>query len=84
MCACTCPSFVYLGVSGHYNVPRRPVGVVGGVGALGGGGGGGLYLDAYEVSFPNHEESLDRTPAFHVNQSQHMMEGKMAKLGGIH
>ncbi|XP_060916096.1 coiled-coil domain-containing protein 106-like isoform X2 [Labrus mixtus] len=39
----------------------------------GGGGGGGLYLDAYEVSFPL-EESIERPPAYHLNQGQPMME----------
>lgn len=42
--------------------------------AAGGGGGGGLYLDAYEVSFPL-EESIERPPAYHLNQSQQMMDG---------
>ncbi|XP_041663948.1 coiled-coil domain-containing protein 106-like isoform X2 [Cheilinus undulatus] len=36
-------------------------------------GGGGLYLDAYEVSFPL-EESLERPPSYHLNQGQQMME----------
>lgn len=35
------------------------------------GGGGGLYLDAYEVSFPL-EESMERPPAYHLNQGQQM------------
>ncbi|XP_035537283.1 coiled-coil domain-containing protein 106-like [Morone saxatilis] len=39
----------------------------------GGGGGGGLYLDAYEVSFPL-EESIERPPAYHLNQGQQMMD----------
>ena len=39
-----------------------------------GGGGGGLYLDAYEVSFPL-EESIERPPAYHLNQGQQMMDG---------
>uniref|UniRef100_A0A665U482 Coiled-coil domain-containing protein 106-like n=1 Tax=Echeneis naucrates TaxID=173247 RepID=A0A665U482_ECHNA len=30
-------------------------------------GGGNLYLDAYEVSFPL-EESIERPPAYHLNQ----------------
>lgn len=38
------------------------------------GGGGGFYLDAYEVSFPL-EESIERPPAYHLNQSQQMMDG---------
>ncbi|KAI3358897.1 hypothetical protein L3Q82_015292 [Scortum barcoo] len=38
-----------------------------------GGGGGGLYLDAYEVSFPL-EESIERPPAYHLNQGQQMMD----------
>ncbi|XP_073319563.1 coiled-coil domain-containing protein 106-like [Pagrus major] len=41
--------------------------------AGGGGGGGGLYLDAYEVSFPL-EESIERPPAYHLNQGQQMMD----------
>ena len=43
-------------------------------GGGGGGGGGGLYLDAYEVSFPL-EESIERPPAYHLNQGQQMMDG---------
>ncbi|XP_022616717.1 coiled-coil domain-containing protein 106-like [Seriola dumerili] len=39
-------------------------------------GGGGLYLDAYEVSFPL-EESIERPPAYHLNQGQHMMDEPM-------
>ncbi|XP_068566768.1 coiled-coil domain-containing protein 106-like isoform X2 [Cebidichthys violaceus] len=42
-------------------------------GGGGGGGGGGLYLDAYEVSFPL-EESIERPPAYHLNQGQQMMD----------
>ncbi|XP_029299295.1 coiled-coil domain-containing protein 106b [Cottoperca gobio] len=37
------------------------------------GGGGGLYLGAYEVSFPL-EESIERPPAYHLNQGQQMMD----------
>ncbi|XP_026203810.1 coiled-coil domain-containing protein 106b [Anabas testudineus] len=37
------------------------------------GGGGGLYLDAYEVSFPL-EDSIERPPAYHLNQNQQMMD----------
>ncbi|KAL3043525.1 hypothetical protein OYC64_003397 [Pagothenia borchgrevinki] len=37
-------------------------------------GGGGLYLDSYEVSFPL-EESIERPPAYHLNQGQPMMDG---------
>lgn len=45
------------------------------VAAGGGGGAGGLYdLDAYEVSFPL-EESIERPPAYHMNQGQQMMDG---------
>ncbi|XP_019961274.1 coiled-coil domain-containing protein 106-like [Paralichthys olivaceus] len=36
-------------------------------------GGGGLYLDAYEVSFPL-EENMERPAAYHLNQGQQMME----------
>nr|XP_020471063.1 coiled-coil domain-containing protein 106-like [Monopterus albus] len=36
-------------------------------------GGGGLYLDAYEVSFPL-EESIERPPAYHVNQGHQVMD----------
>ncbi|XP_040909463.1 coiled-coil domain-containing protein 106b [Toxotes jaculatrix] len=36
-------------------------------------GGGGLYLDAYEVSFPL-EESIERPPAYHLNQGQQMID----------
>lgn len=43
-------------------------------GGGGGGGAGGLYLDAYEVSFPL-EESMERPPAYHLNQDQQMMDG---------
>ncbi|XP_031732376.1 coiled-coil domain-containing protein 106-like isoform X2 [Anarrhichthys ocellatus] len=39
----------------------------------GGGGGGGLYLDAYEVSFPL-EESIERPPAYHLNQEPAVQE----------
>lgn len=42
--------------------------------AAGGGAGGGLYLDAYEVSFPL-EESIERPPAYHLNQGPQMMDG---------
>ncbi|XP_029370651.1 coiled-coil domain-containing protein 106-like [Echeneis naucrates] len=38
-------------------------------------GGGNLYLDAYEVSFPL-EESIERPPAYHLNQGQHMMDAE--------
>uniref|UniRef100_A0A8P4K3L9 Coiled-coil domain containing 106b n=1 Tax=Dicentrarchus labrax TaxID=13489 RepID=A0A8P4K3L9_DICLA len=44
----------------------------------GGGGGGGLYLDAYEVSFPL-EESMERPPAYHLNQGQQMMDEPMVQ-----
>ncbi|KAK5854750.1 hypothetical protein PBY51_004919 [Eleginops maclovinus] len=37
-------------------------------------GGGGLYLDSYEVSFPL-EESIERPPAYHLNQDQQVMDG---------
>ncbi|XP_076023709.1 coiled-coil domain-containing protein 106-like [Genypterus blacodes] len=37
------------------------------------GGGGGLYLDAYEVSFPL-EENMERPPAYHLNHGQQMMD----------
>ncbi|KAK2830829.1 hypothetical protein Q5P01_018760 [Channa striata] len=36
-------------------------------------GGAGLYLDAYEVSFPL-EESIERPPAYHLNRGQQMMD----------
>ncbi|XP_037549649.1 coiled-coil domain-containing protein 106b [Nematolebias whitei] len=39
----------------------------------GGGRGGGLYLDAYEVSFPL-EENAERPPAYHLNHSQQVVE----------
>lgn len=39
-----------------------------------GGGGAGLYLDAYEVSFPL-EENVERPPAYHLNQGQQMIDG---------
>ncbi|XP_015236999.1 PREDICTED: coiled-coil domain-containing protein 106-like [Cyprinodon variegatus] len=42
------------------------------------GGGGGLYLNAYEVSFPL-EEGTDRPPAYHVNQGQQMNEEPVAQ-----
>lgn len=42
--------------------------------AEGRGGGSGLYLDAYEVSFPL-EESIERPPAYHLNQGPQMMDG---------
>ncbi|XP_008291884.1 coiled-coil domain-containing protein 106-like [Stegastes partitus] len=41
--------------------------------SAGGGGGGGLYLDAYAVSFPL-EDSMERPPAYHLNQGQQMMD----------
>ncbi|XP_028283052.1 coiled-coil domain-containing protein 106-like [Parambassis ranga] len=41
--------------------------------AEGRGGGSGLYLDAYEVSFPL-EESIERPPAYHLNQGPQMMD----------
>ncbi|XP_068188624.1 coiled-coil domain-containing protein 106-like isoform X6 [Antennarius striatus] len=44
----------------------------GGGGATG-GGGAGLYLDAYEVSFPL-EESVERPPPYHLNQGPQMMD----------
>lgn len=45
------------------------------VAAGGEGGAGGLYdLDAYEVSFPL-EESIERPPAYRMNQGQQMMDG---------
>ncbi|KAF3834183.1 hypothetical protein F7725_025387 [Dissostichus mawsoni] len=37
-------------------------------------GEGGLYLESYEVSFPL-EESIERPPAYHLNQGQPMMDG---------
>ncbi|XP_059206182.1 coiled-coil domain-containing protein 106b [Centropristis striata] len=40
--------------------------------------GGGLYLDAYEVSFPL-EESIERPPAYHLNQGQQVMEEPMVQ-----
>uniref|UniRef100_A0A3Q2NPK9 Coiled-coil domain containing 106b n=1 Tax=Fundulus heteroclitus TaxID=8078 RepID=A0A3Q2NPK9_FUNHE len=39
----------------------------------GSGGAGGLYLNAYEVSFPL-EESVERPPAYHLNHGQQMVE----------
>lgn len=45
----------------------------------GGRGGGGLYLDAYEVSFPL-EENAERPPAYHLNHSQQMVEGGSSRL----
>lgn len=41
----------------------------------GSGQTGGLYLNAYEVSFPL-EESVERPAAYHLNQGQQMIEGK--------
>ncbi|KAF7653310.1 hypothetical protein LDENG_00084950 [Lucifuga dentata] len=40
------------------------------------GGGGGLYLDAYEVSFPL-EESMERPPAYHLSHGGHVMDESM-------
>ncbi|XP_034456848.1 coiled-coil domain-containing protein 106-like isoform X1 [Hippoglossus hippoglossus] len=37
------------------------------------GGGGGLYLDAYEVSFPL-DENMERPAAYNLNQGQQMMD----------
>lgn len=37
-------------------------------------GGGGLYLEAYEVSFPL-EESVERPAAYHMSHGPQMMEG---------
>uniref|UniRef100_A0A3Q4BE07 Uncharacterized protein n=1 Tax=Mola mola TaxID=94237 RepID=A0A3Q4BE07_MOLML len=34
---------------------------------------GGLYMDAYEVSFPM-QAGMERPPAYHLNQSQQMMD----------
>ncbi|KAM6899539.1 coiled-coil domain-containing protein 106-like [Xenentodon cancila] len=49
------------------------------VAAEGGGGpGGGMYLDAYEVSFPL-EESVERPPAYHLNHGQQMMDEPVAQ-----
>ncbi|CAJ1083096.1 coiled-coil domain-containing protein 106-like [Xyrichtys novacula] len=42
------------------------------------GGPGGLYLDAYEVSFPL-EESVERPPAYHLNHSPQMMDEQMVQ-----
>ncbi|XP_047461520.1 coiled-coil domain-containing protein 106-like [Mugil cephalus] len=35
--------------------------------------GGGLYLDAYEVSFPL-EGNMERPPSYHLGHGQHMMD----------
>ncbi|KAM3595980.1 uncharacterized protein V6R79_006300 [Siganus canaliculatus] len=48
-------------------------GAAAGAGGGGGGGAGGLYLDAYEVSFPL-EESVERPPAYHLSHGQQMMD----------
>ncbi|XP_014845594.1 PREDICTED: coiled-coil domain-containing protein 106-like [Poecilia mexicana] len=42
-------------------------------GAGGSGQTGGLYLNAYEVSFP-FEESVERPAAYHLNHGQQMIE----------
>ncbi|XP_055012872.1 coiled-coil domain-containing protein 106-like [Boleophthalmus pectinirostris] len=42
-------------------------------GGGGGSGGGGLYLDAYEVSFPL-DESVERPHAYHVNHGPRMVD----------
>lgn len=39
-----------------------------------GRGGGGLYVDAYEVSFPI-EDNTERPPAYLLNHGQQMVEG---------
>ncbi|XP_072226542.1 coiled-coil domain-containing protein 106-like [Leuresthes tenuis] len=44
----------------------------------GGGGGSGLYLDAYEVSFPL-EESIERPPAYHMHHGQQMMDEQVVQ-----
>lgn len=44
-----------------------------------GSGASGLYLDAYEVSFPL-EENAERPPAYHLNQGQQMMDGTPSLL----
>ncbi|XP_068603589.1 coiled-coil domain-containing protein 106-like [Brachionichthys hirsutus] len=41
--------------------------------SAGAAGGGGLYLDAYEVSFPL-EESAERPPAYHLDQEPVVQE----------
>lgn len=45
-------------------------------------GGGGLYLNAYEVSFPL-EENIERPPPYHLNQGQQMMDGMSLKMFAI-
>lgn len=44
-----------------------------------GSGGTGLYLDAYEVSFPL-EENAERPPVYHLNQGQQMIDGTPSVL----
>lgn len=44
-----------------------------------GSGSAGLYLDAYEVSFPL-EENAERPPAYHLNQGQQMIDGTPSVL----
>uniref|UniRef100_A0A8C7XQ56 Coiled-coil domain containing 106b n=1 Tax=Oryzias sinensis TaxID=183150 RepID=A0A8C7XQ56_9TELE len=41
--------------------------------AGGGGEGGGMYLNAYEVSFPL-EDNAERPPTYHLNHGQQMMD----------
>ncbi|XP_075867352.1 coiled-coil domain-containing protein 106-like [Nelusetta ayraudi] len=43
-----------------------------------GSGGTGLYLDAYEVSFPL-EENAERPPVYHLNQGQQMIDEPVAQ-----
>lgn len=44
-----------------------------------GSGATGLYLDAYEVSFPL-EENAERPPVYHLNQGQQIIDGMPSEL----
>ncbi|KAM9737265.1 coiled-coil domain-containing protein 106-like [Menidia menidia] len=61
----------------HY-MPQSSSSSVGGGGGGGGGAGSGLYLDAYEVSFPL-EESIERPPVYHMHHGQQMMEEQVVQ-----
>lgn len=62
--------FFYVFVSEHYEPQLSTSSAAAG----GGGEGGGMYLNAYEVSFPL-EDNAERPPTYHLNHGQQMMDG---------